>query len=211
MPSASPATCCRDLNIDSKRYPAAVGACRDQRSQERAGRLRRGIRRDGPDQAYERKVGRGLRRVPEAAAQGRRGDGFRRPVDRSPSRMFRNASRTCSSTWQRRFEPHPGRRVPGHQSGAERARACCWLQGRGQRVRGRRCRPVDLSRSASRRHPQHPRVRERVSPGDHGDRARAELPQLEPEHPRRRQCGDRQQRPGRKPKESLDRTGRRAS
>ena len=59
-------------------------------------------------------------------------------------------------------------------------------------LRGRRrARPQQHLPLSGRRHPQHPRVRGGV-PRRHGDRARAELP-LDPDHPRRRQRGHRQQ------------------
>ena len=59
-------------------------------------------------------------------------------------------------------------------------------------VRGRRRRPVDL-RLPRRDHPQHPRVRARL-PERHDDPAGAELP-LHPDHPHRRQRGDRPEHP----------------
>ena len=69
-----------------------------------------------------------------------------------------------------------------------------WLQlltrGAPQPLRGRRRRPVDL-RLPRRRHPQHPRLRERL-PGRRGRQARAELP-LDADDPQRVERGDRQQ------------------
>ena len=79
----------------------------------------------------------------------------------------------------------PRRRVPGHEPaavpvdpGARRAATATW--------RRRRRRPVDLL-VARRGHPQHPRLRARLS-RRHGRQARAELP-LHPAHPRRRPRG----------------------
>ena len=86
----------------------------------------------------------------------------------------------------------PGRRVPGHQPGPERAGRSCSAGEHRNVVRGRRQRPVGLpaggaptsatSSSSS-----------RPSPTRRSIAARAELP-LDPDHPRRRQRGHRQQR-----------------
>ena len=85
---------------------------------------------------------------------------------------------------------HPGRRVPGHQPRAERDRQAA---GRGarQRLRGRRLRPVRLPLARC-GHPQHPGVRAGLPQRD-DHHVGAELP-LDPDHPRRGQRGDRQQR-----------------
>ncbi len=88
------------------------------------------------------------------------------------------------------LHPRPDRRVPGHQPRAERAgrpagrRAPQHRGGRGQR-------PVGLP-VPGRRHLQHPRLRAGV-PRRHGHHPRPELP-LDPDHPRRGQRGDHQQR-----------------
>ena len=86
------------------------------------------------------------------------------------------------------------RRVPGHQPRAVRSWSRSWWRaGRstaGGAVRGRRRRPVDL-RVPRRDHPQHPRVRARLPERPHHP-AGAELP-LHPDHPGRRQRGDRPQ------------------
>ena len=73
--------------------------------------------------------------------------------------------------------------------------------------RGGRAGPQQHLCVPERRHPQHPGVRERV-PRCHDDRARAELP-IEPDHPRRRQRGDRQQ-PQPQAQGAVDRPGPRA-
>ena len=74
-----------------------------------------------------------------------------------------------------------------------------------QHLRRRRQRPERLP-VPGRRHPQHPRVRERVPRRD-ADRARAELP-VDADDPRRRQLGDRQQ-PDAQAEGAVDRAGRR--
>ena len=143
---------------------------------------------------FERKIARGVHRVPEPAAPGRL-DGLRRPA--RPSRCACCAStRDVCEHYQRAVPAHPRRRVPGHQPGPERARPPARRRPP-QHLRGRRPGPVHLCLSG-RRHAQHRGVRGRV-PRHHGRAARAELP-VDPDHPRRRQRRHRQQR-RRKPKE----------
>ena len=166
----------------------AGGAGRHQPGQVRAGRLR-DVPRGRPQrarpvpQAHRRR----LRAVPAAAAGGQR-PRLRRPAhgDGQPAAGLRRRAGVVPGA----LPPHPGRRVPGHEPRPERDRQAA---GRGarQRLRGRRLRPVGLP-LARRGHPQHLGVRAGLPQRD-DDHAGAELP-LDPDDPRRRQRGHRQQR-----------------
>ena len=180
--------------------PAPVGPRHDQRGEEREHRGR-GVRRAGQGDLrapHRRRVP----RVPEPPAQGGR-DGLRRPAAASPCGCCATTPR-CSRHYRRRFrhvlvdEYQDTNAVQNELVVDARHRAP-------QRLRRRRRRPVGL-RVPGRRHPQHPRVRERL-PRRHGDRAGAELP-LDPDDPRRGQRGHRQQ-PRPQAQGAVDRRGRR--
>ena len=100
-----------------------------------------------------------------------------------------SATPTCSSTTS-------GASSTSSSTSTRTPTACrtssssCLGPGAPQRLRRGRRRPVDLP-VPGRGHAEHPRVRGRV-PRRHRRRARAELP-LDPDHPRRRQRGHRQQ------------------
>jgi len=105
----------------------------------------------------------------------------------SPSRCC-SAARTCARL-PAALPPRPGRRVPGHEQGAERARHAA-RQGPRQRLRGGRLRPVDLP-IPRRGHPQHLGLRAFI-PRCHRCHVGAELP-VHPDHLGRGQRGDRPQ------------------
>ena len=131
--------------------------------------------------------GRRVRPVPAADGGGQR-HGLRRPVAQHGQAVQGAPGRARALPDP--FHPHPDRRVPGHQLGAERAgraarrRAPQHRGGRGQR-------PVGLPVPGS-GHQQHPRFRGGL-PRCHRHHPGPELPLL-PDHPRRRQRGHRQQR-----------------
>ncbi len=192
----------RDVRAGARHQAAAAalggrGHRPGQGGARRRGAVRRGVgERFGPFPPPHR---RRLPRVPAAAGGGQR-HGLRRPAaagGAAAAHLRGRAHRLPAAV-----PPHPGRRVPGHQPGPERAGGPVG-QGPRQRLRGGRRRPVGL-RLPGRRHAQHPHLRGGLRPHDHGG-ARAELP-LDPDHPRRRQRGHRQQ-PGPPTQAALHRGG----
>jgi hypothetical protein len=164
--------------------PAPAGASADLGGQKRVDRLRdlRRARPHGPGAAGRRRVP----RVPGSPAGGQR-HGLRRPAPRhrQPAAGVPRRARALPAAIPARV----GRRVPGHQPGAERAGAPA--RGRApQRLGRRRQRPVHLRVSRC-RHPEHLAVRGGVSRDDRG-RPGTELP-VDADHPRRGQRRDRQQ------------------
>ena len=128
-----------------------------------------------------------LRPLPAAHAGGQR-HGLRRPAaQRGPA--VRRAPRRARALPDP-LHPRPDRRVPGHQRRAERAGRPAGRRPPQHRGGGGQ-RPVGLP-VPGRGHLQHPRLRAGV-PRRHRHHPRPELP-LDPDHPRRRQRGDRQQR-----------------
>ena len=175
----------RDLALDAKRFPPRGVHGRHQPVEERARRSR--CRRRPGREHLRPQAGRRVPRVPGAPAQGR-GDGLRRPA-RQHSPLVPGSPRRARVV-PPALRAHPRRRVPGHQPVAERDRPPA--RRRPPERHGRwRHRPIGVPVSG-RGLPQHPAVRGRLPRGHHGG-ARPELPE-HAEHPRRRQCGDRQQR-----------------
>ena len=107
----------RDLGLDSKRFTPR-GALGDQPVEERSRRPGRRGGQGAVGRHLRAQAGRGVRRVPDPAAGGRR-DGLRRPARerrRAVPRLPRRPGRVPAT-----LPARPRRRVPGHQPGPERA------------------------------------------------------------------------------------------
>jgi DNA helicase II / ATP-dependent DNA helicase PcrA len=158
----------RDLNLDAKRFPprsvhATISAAKnDDLVDPRPTPSARGDLR-----AQDR---RHLPRVPGPPAQGRR-HGLRRPAA-STGRAVPPSIPRCSSTTSA-VPPHPGRRVPGHQPGAERAGLSLAGEHRNVCVVGDSDQSIYRFRGADIRNILE---FEDGLPRRHGHRARAELP-----------------------------------
>ena len=185
-PCASPAT--SSATSTSTRSGSRPGRCTPPSARPRTSGV-------GVEQYAERGAGRSssasiaevYREYQARLLHGRR-HGLRRPAGRHRASCFREHPDVLEH-YQQRFqhvlvdEYQDTNPAQNELVAAARRRAP-------QRLRRRRHRPVDLP-LPRRRHPQHPRVRGGV-PRRHRDRARAELP-LDPDDPRRRQRGHRQQ------------------
>ena len=175
----------RDLGLDPK-------GSRPARSTPRSARPRTtalgvdALRRAGPGdlRAQDR---RRLPRVPGPPPAGR-GHGLRRPP-RQHGHASSSSHPDVLEHYQRRFK-HVLVDEYQDTNTVQNELVLLLAERAPQRLRRGRRRPVDL-RVPRRRHAEHPRVRGGV-PRRHGRRARAELP-LDPDDPRRRQRGHRQQ------------------
>ena len=191
----------RDLDLDAKRFPprsvhAVISAAKNELHR------RRDVRRAGRGRSSSARSPRSTASTRSACS--RPAPWTSTTCSWSPSTCFR-ATPTCSSTTSSRFKHVL---VDEYQDTNpvqnELVAACSPSEHRNVCVVG------DSDQShlpvPRRRHPQHPRVRGRL-PRRHGDRARAELP-VDPDDPRRRQRGHRQQ-PDAQAEGAVDRAGRR--
>ncbi len=176
-----------ELGLDTKRLPPrSVAAVIGQAKAELVdvGAVRRGVgERLRPVPPPHR---RRLPRVPAAAGGGQR-HGLRRPAAAGGAAAAHLRRRACRLPAA--VPPHPGRRVPGHQPGPERAGRPAWA--RTTATSAWWATPTSRSTPSGAPTSATSCTSRRRSPHDHG-RARAELP-LHPDHPRRRQRGHRQQ------------------
>ena len=119
---------CRELDLDPKRYPAAVVRRPGQQPEERAGRPRDARGRPGRGHAHRADARRGLRALPAAAARGQRAR-LRRPDhdDGQPAAGLPGRRRALPAPVPARA----GRRVPGHQPRPVRAGPRADAAGRG--------------------------------------------------------------------------------
>ena len=162
--------------------PGAPGAVR-HRSREELGPERGRLR---VERLLRRRRRQGLPAV-RGAAGGRERDRLRRlAAVGAEARLQRDAGRRGDRAALR---SRAGRRVPGHQQRAVPAGAPA-VAAHEQHHRRRRRGPVDLP-LARRRHPQHPRLRDRP-PGRAGREAGAQLP-VHRQHPGRRQRDHREE------------------
>ena len=187
----------KDLDLDPRALPARPGAALGEQPQERAARPRGGRRRTPSnhlEETYAAAYTLYQRRLREANALD-----FDDLIMTTVHLM--QTFPEVRETYRRRFrhvlvdeyqDTNHAQYALIHQLCADdrRARRRASRRRAGRADGGRRRRPVDL-RLPRRQHPQHPRLRAGL-PRRHLDPARAELP-LDPDHPHRRQRGDRPQ------------------
>ena len=181
---------------------APVGARRHQRGQERPHQRRR-VRRPGHHARPSSKIA-DVYREYQARLPAGRGHGLRRPAGQR-RRGCSSGTPTCWPSYQRRFRTSwsTSTRTP---TGPRTSSSSCWARSTATSASSA-TRDQSIYKFRGRRHPQHPRVRGGV-PRRHRRRARAELP-VDPDHPRRRQRGHRQQ-PRAQAQGPVDRAGARA-
>ena len=144
--------------VSPKQFAPRARAVGDLRREERARRAG-GVRAPGASIRFRRRS----RRCIKGSADALR---LANAVDFDdllvlPVRMLQRTRRAARAL-SRSIQVHPRRRVSGHESRAVRADQAPRRRAR-QRVRRRRRRPIDL-RLARRRHPQHPRLQQGLSP-----------------------------------------------